>query len=620
MKKYSLPFFFLSLACASNAFAYSLEFVVNEINNISGYPSSAYSDINCLVNTQTSSGADKDVDQCMRDLCGKPSDVKTVSITDLNFNQLFTDKKDALDLYNQNKSKIDKINSSIRKNLNTKNDFLNTFLTAEGQKKHYANKHDDFFVNSFSQIMRYQTKSTAIRKSDGSTSYADDFSYELFDKKFHPLLKKYINTVIEDMNNNVNLIIYDPVKNPKEIERIIKYETAKLKLIIEKNRTNPNYANVKIDTSLLDNSKNAMATVNYIKELKNIYNDEYNISFCIQKECQNFIKEFEADSLKKLHSQIKTDLQNINDNTQDFTLKCKTSSAMKALANYETSEMLKEIPIVKEKILTNYTAKLSPKSQDRIKKYLDKELKIVFEQETEMKKTGQYFKEDIEADLQDQESSVNSKPTVESLREEQLKNEENKNPLKTAFSSLRSCGSPSISAWDYFKKDDKSKSKDNISLSLYSCKNTQHGKHILAHEIGHSISHLFKNNDLSNDSYKIFLEQRKCVSSQYLNNDASLRNYHPGDKLKTEEDHADLIASIALNDPSIKSCALLMTDRAQSKFTNLDFILPPGISHSSIPFRVLNEANQKGIPFPKSCEKVLTAQNQNIRLNQCIKK
>ena len=99
------------------------------------------------------------------------------------------------------------------------------------------------------------------------------------------------------------------------------------------------------------------------------------------------------------------------------------------------------------------------------------------------------------------------------------------------------------------------KATNTIGMSNFNCTFHEHGKHTLAHELGHALSywfsknrqHLDESNRPSKKSYNQYMTLRKCANQRYKTDDTReekkrIPSRHDNDKFRTEEDMADLIS------------------------------------------------------------------------------
>jgi len=151
---------------------------------------------------------------------------------------------------------------------------------------------------------------------------------------------------------------------------------------------------------------------------------------------------------------------------------------------------------------------------------------------------------------------------------------------------------------DYVAHDTKS---DDIILNIspYNCTHGPSTESIVAHEVGHMVTHFVAAKKPSSSSKKKFLTHRNCVKTQgYQIPDKRKTRRFSSDHLTTEEDHADALA-FEIKNMNSNFCAMLASDGKD--FTNLDFQQAPGSSHSPSLLRILRDFNHKGINLPDTC-------------------
>lgn len=162
--------------------------------------------------------------------------------------------------------------------------------------------------------------------------------------------------------------------------------------------------------------------------------------------------------------------------------------------------------------------------------------------------------------------------------------------------------------------------KNTVFISPFSCQNPERGKIILAHELAHVLSRLFKQGLISGEDLAAHRSLRACATDSHPSETRGHSGIgFAGDKLRTEEDTADIIAALVFPDPSIlKSCSGLAPSpdgtRYDARLLELD---TDEATYHSPPFlRVLKEAVQKGIDLPPSCREVLDGRD-DINLRMC---
>ncbi len=157
-----------------------------------------------------------------------------------------------------------------------------------------------------------------------------------------------------------------------------------------------------------------------------------------------------------------------------------------------------------------------------------------------------------------------------------------------------------------------------INISYYSCTHHDRGEGIFAHELGHALSHIVVNGELSKESLKKYKKLRNCATTQKGSDEVPLIDEIMGDKLYTEEDTADLISYILTPKDLIYSCSLLLHSNLE-EYSNLKIENPDkNDNHSTSLSRVIMEAVNKGLEIPQSCKKGIKNSNTKIRFEKCI--
>lgn len=161
---------------------------------------------------------------------------------------------------------------------------------------------------------------------------------------------------------------------------------------------------------------------------------------------------------------------------------------------------------------------------------------------------------------------------------------------------------------------------DQVFASDFSCQNEKHGHFFVAHEIGHALNRLMLKVKLSETSSAIYNKARACVTSNYISASPPKEDAYgvqTGDSVYTEEDTADFLAALSVpNDKKLYFCAFLDKSPMMNSYINLNFFNPRD-THSSFFTRILYEAINKDIPFPKSCQRLIEEEKPLMRLKKC---
>lgn len=180
------------------------------------------------------------------------------------------------------------------------------------------------------------------------------------------------------------------------------------------------------------------------------------------------------------------------------------------------------------------------------------------------------------------------------------------------------CHNQVATASDYYAAQDGP--ENHINVSSFSCDHPHHGKRIYAHEIGHAVSDWMGLKKFSTHSHEKYGVLRSCVQSNYTdNNPPFYPRGHSGDKEKTEEDMADVVAHLTYSsvDAPLLFCALIEPDD-----NGVDYKVDPVNSskkgpHSAGIVRLLHEALFRGLPLSGSCQKLLSDNQDYLKLKKC---
>ena len=207
------------------------------------------------------------------------------------------------------------------------------------------------------------------------------------------------------------------------------------------------------------------------------------------------------------------------------------------------------------------------------------------------------------------------------------------NQGRSAYLNLENAMCPSsrnMEPYDAFSGSD-------IRVSAFSCQFHEHGKQILAHELGHALSYWFskhrdKKNKPSTKSYNQFMRLRQCANERYKNDNTFIKQRvfnHDNDKFRTEEDMADLIAyQVFQSEPTLLSCSMgLELSKDGSKYKTLKVLYPPPSNskkdkdldpHSTGFLRAIMEAIYKRKKLSSACQKIMDTYKDEINFEPCF--
>lgn len=320
-----------------------------------------------------------------------------------------------------------------------------------------------------------------------------------------------------------------------------------------------------------------------------------------QAEIVKAIKKINPDQLKKNANDALTALT-----VDDRIAICKGAFLSAHIENTRRDEFGKMWPGIKQQFKTNLFPKFSQHSQQLLTKYLDEDLNF-------------FFSDPARTQFEDISSSLKMNiPSYQSMGNNHLASKalllaEDSNPFRQDCSFARQ----PAKLWDVyaskeyvdnhptFRPEGLNTAKDNISVSPFSCEHQGEGKGIIAHEVGHALSHVMARPGMSKGSAKIYLNLRKCVTAKWKVNPNFQYIYHKGDKLYTEEDTADLISYMAIPDASTPyGCALLFP--SEKEYTSLGTSPVFGDNHTPGMIRLLRELQYKAPNrIPETCAELI---------------
>lgn len=129
-------------------------------------------------------------------------------------------------------------------------------------------------------------------------------------------------------------------------------------------------------------------------------------------------------------------------------------------------------------------------------------------------------------------------------------------------------------------------------------------KSVLAHELGHFISYTVSMLKKKDDLYQRVAKARSCVNQRKqktIRAESAYYGYFPGDSIHTEEDFADFVTHLALEDKNQIGCSLLdERGRDLNELTVFESMESFGFHSSSIT-RLLNSKLRNGVALPVEC-------------------
>ena len=167
-------------------------------------------------------------------------------------------------------------------------------------------------------------------------------------------------------------------------------------------------------------------------------------------------------------------------------------------------------------------------------------------------------------------------------------------------------------------------SKGAVEVSLFSSLHSHHGWGIVSHEMGHLLSWLSAQNELSDGSDGSYTKLRECATGRYKRLKAPSRHseyaqYYENDQWNTEEDTADLIAYLAVSESQTRyTCSLLSITEDGVQYKGLNILNTDLKDHSAPLLRVLFEAIHKREELPPACQEVMDQYKDEINFEPCF--
>ena len=306
---------------------------------------------------------------------------------------------------------------------------------------------------------------------------------------------------------------------------------------------------------------------------------------------------------------------NINTRKQDDINYCKSTFIEQSHKIKQAQTFKKHLPQYRDAIIKTGFANYSTESRQQFENFTNNSLSINIPNTD----TVQHFEDHIKDKI------VNISDYTKQSERKSLRN-------LLALSQQESGVCPRLSANDFngFAYD------LGVYLSVFSCNFHDHGKKSLAHEIGHAVSHVFspiithpidQDIKMSELSYEKYKKLRQCGTQRYKNGDLtqSKSHYklHENDKIKTEEDTADLFSYMVFqDDPTHYQCALLTTSKDGGQYEDLQVLYdnkhPMKDRYSTFFLRVLMEAIHKRTQLSPACQQVIDKYKDRINFKPCF--
>lgn len=589
--------------------------------------------------------------KCALDLCGPPKDNPSSLLTDFTFDKYVQPDK---------MKKFETVEEDLKELIDLQfkeNDAFITKLKEDLDKEGGSINFDTLKPWDYGNLATRRFYNYAHFTTDTSKPISERVTYILdFPPDASETLKKGVTAFAEGQKKMMETVftqgVYDGFYTLEEAEKKLKLRWEKFLLDYEtRKKVKPDY--LKDNAEEIEKIKTELSTAKF-QNLMDLGHFSSRLDtmegyatfvktghfpaptyLCEQEDCKKAIKEeigkIDFKEMIKEFEERSQDRQKLTSQKMAF---CKSQFAMKTIKSYENEKFKKLIPEVKAALLKNVLSTYSEHSREAFKKYLDNEIHFAVRTFTN---DEDQFIDQVKEDLNSRRNYGPANDTT-SLIERALSLFDYNDVLgrMSPLNKMYICEDSTASiTWDSFlpkklvKKDseglypDDNPDKDNINISMFTCTHHQHGKGILAHELGHALSWAFYDNKLSEKSYKEFMEMRACANKLYKKDESSAKPIffeHNNDKYRTEEDMADLIGYKTIPDKSnFVGCSLLEPSEDGTAYQNVEIRNSiDADSHSSALLRVLQEAIHKRRAIPASCQEVINNNKDNYRFEPCF--
>lgn len=155
--------------------------------------------------------------------------------------------------------------------------------------------------------------------------------------------------------------------------------------------------------------------------------------------------------------------------------------------------------------------------------------------------------------------------------------------------------------------------KDRIQLRAFSCTHPDLGEGVYAHELGHALSFFIRNEGISKESMKVFLDVRACLAERGVGEAPAGKGFEM-DRMTTEEDQADFYSFLATKgNPHLYNCKAVDIHSLESQSA-----MSPNDEHSPPFVRLMREARVKEIPLPDACVRVFQQHSAKLGVEACL--
>jgi hypothetical protein len=626
-----------------------------------------YSNAHCLVDANGNkeiileSHTELDLKECTYALCGNPMDNQSAILNDRNFQEYLTD--DSRKIIKNLDPKLSLVLNKIRSDALVQVDQLEKSFYENGSLKLRPEAWSESFKRELSlEIFKphfqviVDLKKPIYERVQVQVNYpkdaSEDFKKELknFASAYETHLKmsgesseeKGLYTREEKNSISVDRIAFCKKKYLEKKDSLSEGQRKKIEKSINdydfwvlQEKTNSETLTNNFSPSYLMLIDLEKSMGDFVPELKNY---AFAPECSDEKECLDIYKNYLTK--KNILNKIKNFRAQIND---PILLKhakntCRASFIAHELSKSDREKTIVLIEKVKKQMEANVFNKFSKHSQGILVDYINNKIVVNNMNIREGLMSGYSSDSNNEQDEKRMDDFLKREPmAVESNQEYFYKKLISSPEVEDSFeydSSDYSCDAKTVLVWDAYASLEELTAvidtetlkqignKDQIFVSSFSCQHDLRGQAIVAHELGHAISHIFNTIKLSESSTEFYKNFRKCATNNHKNLPENFINPSSGESAYTEEDTADLIAYMAYPNPKdLFSCTLLSTSLDGKLYDDLSLIQDEKKSidiHSTSLLRVVQEAINKNIDLPYSCLKAIEPLKNKLGLKKCI--
>ena len=146
------------------------------------------------------------------------------------------------------------------------------------------------------------------------------------------------------------------------------------------------------------------------------------------------------------------------------------------------------------------------------------------------------------------------------------------------------------------------------------------GEGIVAHELGHAMSMVMRRPGMSESSLANYQQIRTCTNRNWKNIDKISDGYFAGDHQFSEEDTADMVSYMAINDgKTLYACGFVDSNDKEDAYTDYEPTIYPDDSHSPSLIRIMRELEYKRTKnAPETCQAIMKKHNDKIGDKRCF--